>query len=78
MSSIIRFFELGVRTYFGVYLVEFGFPVDAIRDIEQILVELSEMDLNESIIFVRANSQRLNRVLDNYEKVVMELDGFLK
>ncbi len=68
MSSIIRFFELGVRTSLGLYLVEYGFPVDAIRDIENILTELSQLELQESLDFIRNNISRLNTVLDEYEK----------
>jgi len=68
MSSIIRYFELGVRTMFGTHLVEYGFPVDAIRDIETSMPELSQMELPESIEFVRDNISRLSRVLDEYEK----------
>ena len=34
MSTIIRFFELGITTELGLFLVEFGFPTDTIRALE--------------------------------------------
>jgi hypothetical protein len=67
MKSIIRYYELGVRMIFGTYLVEYGFPTDAIRDIEKTLIELSEMELKESISFVQENEFKLRKVLDPYE-----------
>jgi hypothetical protein len=48
-------------------LVEYGFPTDAIRDIEKTLIELSEMELKESISFVQENEFKLRKVLDPYE-----------
>lgn len=33
LSKVTRFFETGVKSYFGEQLVEFGFPVDAIKRI---------------------------------------------
>ncbi len=67
MKSIIRYYGLGVRMIFGTYLVEYGFPTDAIRDIEKTLIELSEMELKESISFVQENEFKLRKVLDPYE-----------
>ncbi|MHA1169141.1 MAG: DEAD/DEAH box helicase [Candidatus Hodarchaeales archaeon] len=72
MSSIIRYFELGVKTVFGIYLVEYGFPADAIRDIEDKLPELSAKTLQESTNFVRSNLTKLRRNLDQYEIELLE------
>ena len=67
LSAIIRFFELGVTTSLGVYLVEYGFPIDAIRAIELWFASLSNMDLAESINFITKNIIILRRFLDSYE-----------
>lgn len=72
MSSIIRYFELGVRTAFGIYLVEFGFPADAIRDIEDGLPALSSMNLQESTRHVTSNLRTITNRLDQYEKTLLD------
>ena len=51
LSVIIRFFELGVTTALGIYLVEFGYPIDAIRLIEDKLYDLKTMEIDKNIIF---------------------------
>ena len=38
LSKVMRFFETGVKSYFGEQLVEFGFPVDAIFTIIDALI----------------------------------------
>lgn len=67
LSVIIRFFELGVTTAFGIYLVEYGFPIDAIRDIESKLPDIKDLDVEESIMFIRKRLDQLMGILDNYE-----------
>lgn len=67
LSAIIRFFELGVTTAFGIYLVEFGYPIDAIRLIEEKFYALSTMDLNDSLKFIRNNISYARSFLDEYE-----------
>jgi hypothetical protein len=67
LSAIIRFFELGVTTAFGIYLVEFGYPIDAIRLIEDKFYTLSTMDLNDSLRFIGNNMNDARSFLDDYE-----------
>lgn len=67
LSSIIRFFELGVTTALGIFLVEFGYPIDAIRAIEKKFPLLGDMDLQQSKEFLRNNFLLLRRFLDGYE-----------
>jgi len=72
LSKVVRFYETGVKSYFGVQLVEFGFPVDAIRRIEDqnsSLIKLSS-DLTKS--YVTQYLSNILSVLDEYEKVLME------
>ena len=67
MSAIIRYFELGVRSPLGIFLVEYGFPIEAIRDIEERLPKLLDMDIKQSIDYIKDNISILSTVLDEYE-----------
>ncbi len=67
MSTIIRFFELGVTTEFGLSLVEYGFPVDTIRTLEKEFKSLSTLSTLDSIAYLRERSQRVIRILDVFE-----------
>lgn len=67
LSAIIRFFELGVTTQMGIYLVEYGYPIDAIRQIEERFNTLTAMELEESKVYLKQNISRARSFLDNYE-----------
>ena len=67
MSPIIRFFELGIITEFGLSLVEYGFPVDTIRSLEKAFPSLNSMTKLESIKYLRENSAKTLAILDAYE-----------
>lgn len=69
MSAIIRFYELGVTSEFGLALVEFGFPIDTIKEIETAIPVLSNLSAKEAILFLREkrNSDRVLKIVDNYE-----------
>jgi hypothetical protein len=73
LSTIIRFFELGVTTALGIYLVEFGYPNDAIKIIEDKFPALSTMDLNDSLRLVRNNIDYIKSNLDDYEMELLYL-----
>lgn len=67
LSKVIRFYETGVRSYFGEQLVEFGFPIDAIRKIEEkhkILLNLERNDIKGYII---EHQYDIESLLDKYE-----------
>lgn len=68
LSKVIRFYETGVKSYFGEQLVEFGFPVDAIRRIEKQNNELINLDAESTRKFLKENAQNIISVLDEYEK----------
>jgi hypothetical protein len=72
LSQIIRFFELGVKSFFGLFLVEYGFPIDAIRDIEDKFSILTQMDLQESINYITKNIKALSQILDDYESELLK------
>lgn len=69
MSAIIRFYELGVTSDFGLALVEFGFPIDTIKEIETAIPILSNLSAKEAIPFLRKmeNSEKVLKILDDYE-----------
>lgn len=69
MSAIIRFFELGVVSEFGLSLVEYGFPVDTIYKIEQDIPKLKTLSAKEAIPFLRRkeNISKVLKNLDEYE-----------
>lgn len=64
MSPIIRFFELGVTTEFGLSLVEYGFPVDTIRQLEDRFTSLSTFSTIEAIAYLRQNNKEVVKLLD--------------
>ena len=55
LSSVIRFFELGITTELGLFLVEFGFPTDTIRALE-------------AATFLSNNQRAMYSVMDAYEQ----------
>lgn len=67
MSPIIRFFELGITTEFGLSLVEYGFPIDTIRDIEKKFNKIGDFSTLEAITYLRKNHKKVLQILDKYE-----------
>lgn len=67
LSKVTRFYETGVKSYFGEQLVEFGFPVDAIRRIEDQNRELMSMDAEQSKGYIRSHLNNIVQDLDAYE-----------
>ena len=67
LSKVTRFYETGVKSYFGEQLVEFGFPVDAIRRIEDQNRELMTMDAEQSKGYIRSHLNNIVQDLDAYE-----------
>lgn len=68
LSPVIRFFELGITTEFGLSLVEYGFPVDTIRDLEKKFSQLASLSTLEAIQYLRRK--------ENHPKVVASLDEY--
>lgn len=79
LSRVIRFYETGVKSYFGEQLVEFGFPVDAIKRIEDENNGLVYMNAEISKKYVKEHLAKINDLLDDYEKILMKraLHSFL-
>lgn len=72
LSPVIRFFELGITTEFGLSLVEYGFPVDTIRDLEKKFSQLSSLSTIEAIQYLRRkeNHPKVVALLDEYELIL--------
>jgi hypothetical protein len=68
LSRVIRFYETGVRSYFGEQLVEFGFPTDAIRKIEEYFNRFIKLGRAETLEYFKANRMGIMHLLDNYEQ----------
>lgn len=68
MSTIIRFFELGITTELGLFLVEFGFPTDTIRVLENKYPAIGRMGAVEAAAFLGRNPRMLYNVMDSYEQ----------
>ena len=68
MSTIIRFFELGITTELGLFLVEFGFPTDTIRALENKYPIIGRLGAVEAASFLEKNPRMLYNVMDSYEQ----------
>ena len=68
MSTIIRLFELGITTELGLFLVEFGFPTDTIRVLENKYPAIGRMGAVEAATFLGRNPRMLYNVMDSYEQ----------
>lgn len=72
LSKVTRFFETGVKSYFGEQLVEFGFPVDAIKRIEDSNAKLVSMNADLSKKYIKEHLIEIKKVLDAYEKELLD------
>ena len=68
LSSVIRFFELGITTELGLFLVEFGFPTDTIRALENKYPSIGKMGALEAATFMSNNQRAMYSVMDAYEQ----------
>ncbi len=67
MSAIIRFYELGITTELGLFLVEYGFPIDTIRKLERKFKQFSKMSAIDAVEYIRKNDIKLETIMDSYE-----------
>lgn len=68
LSSVIRFFELGITTELGLFLVEFGFPTDTIRALENKYPSIGKIGALEAATFLSNNQRAMYSVMDAYEQ----------
>ena len=72
MSKIIRFYELGIKSELGMFLVEYGFPNDTIKTLEDKNTDILGMDAKEAAGYFITNPHKLRSVLDEYESGLYE------
>lgn len=68
MSVVIRYFELGIKTELGMFLVEFGFPLDTVRSMEKYYRDIEKLDAHEAAAYIERSLEKGNRIFDSYEK----------
>ena len=72
LSKVKRYYETGVKSSFGEQLVEFGYPIDAIRRIEREHPYLLYFNFEESLEYCKKNLQGLCVGLDTYEQKLLK------
>ncbi len=66
-SHVRRYYETGVKSLLGEALIEYGFPTDAIRRIEEKHGRLKSMTVVDAKIYCRAHFHEIQTLLDQYE-----------
>lgn len=66
LSSVVRFFELGIQSELGLFLVEYGFPKDTIKMLERKYSNILHMTTKEAMKFFN-EKVNLTNVLDSFE-----------
>lgn len=72
LSRVSRYYETGVKSYFGEQLIEFGFPVDAIKKIELYHPKLITLNANDTEEYINKNLPNIKKYLDEYEHVLID------
>lgn len=72
LSGIIRFYELGITTELGLFLVEYGFPIDTIRQLERKFSAILNMSAKEAVFYLEKNRKLLLGLMDEYEMGLYE------
>ena len=72
LSKVKRYYETGVKSSFGEQLVEFGYPIDAIRRIEKVHPYLLFFNFEESLEYCKNNIARVCEGLDIYEQKLLK------
>lgn len=71
LSKVKRYYETGVKSAFGEQLIEFGYPIDAIRRIENKYEFIMYLTFEKTIDFIRGNIQEVLKLLDSYEQSLL-------
>lgn len=67
LSRVRRYYETGVKSLLGEALIEYGFPTDAIRRIEETHGKIKSMTVTEAKDFCRHHFREIQSLLDTYE-----------
>ena len=68
LSRVRRYYETGVKSFLGEALIEYGFPTDAIRRIEEKNERIKSMTVTEAKSYCRMHFHEIKLLLDDYEK----------
>lgn len=72
LSKVSRFYETGVKSLFGEGVVEYGFPVDAIKKIEDTNAIIMDSNVENAKLYIVQHWEKVCRVLDEYEKILLQ------
>lgn len=67
LSHVRRYYETGVKSLIGEALIEYGFPTDAIRRIEEKHSVICRLGVSEAKNYCRAHYREITLLLDDYE-----------
>ena len=67
LSHIRRYYEYGVKSALGEALIEYGFPTDAVRRIEERHSNLCKLGVDLAKDYCRSNYPSIKSLLDSYE-----------
>lgn len=70
LSSVRRYYETGVKSLIGEALIEYGFPTDAIRRIEDRFSDIGRMAVDEAKGYCQEHQIEIFRLLDEYEQAL--------
>ena len=68
LSRVRRYYETGVKSLLGEALIEYGFPTDAIRRIEENHKKIKSMTVSEAKEYCRLHFHEVQLLLDTYER----------
>ena len=68
LSRVRRYYETGVKSLLGEALIEYGFPTDAIRRIEENHKKIKSMTVSEAKEYCRLHFREVQLLLDTYER----------
>ncbi len=67
LSRVRRYYETGVKSLLGEALIEYGFPTDAIRRIEEAHSKIKSMPVMDAKDYCRHHFREIQSLLDTYE-----------
>lgn len=67
LSHVRRYYEYGVKSALGEALIEYGFPTDAVRRIEERHSNLCKLGVDLAKDYCRKNYPSIKALLDSYE-----------
>lgn len=70
LSKVRRYYETGVKTLLGEALIEYGFPTDAIRRIEEKHTQLKNMSVADAKNYCRTHFHEIQSLMDSYESAL--------